>query len=90
MTPHLDAQLDDGLDPQFLAGVMPAGRDQRSRDGHDHPAVGPDLKEELPVLYLRVRRAAAELGAKLIVVHPGRTGLDDVAAHKITYRPVRS
>jgi NADH-quinone oxidoreductase subunit G len=48
---------------------------------------GPDLKEELPVLYLRVRRAAQELGASLVVVHPRGTGLDDVATHKITYRP---
>jgi predicted molibdopterin-dependent oxidoreductase YjgC len=34
-----------------------------------------------------VRRAATELGANLIVVHPRRTGLDDVARVKLTYRP---
>jgi len=48
---------------------------------------GPDLKEELPVLFLRVRRAAAELGATLIVVHPRATGLDPQADHVIRYRP---
>jgi predicted molibdopterin-dependent oxidoreductase YjgC len=47
----------------------------------------PDLKEEHPTLYLRVRRAAQELGAKLIVVHPRRTGLDDRAAYKFSYKP---
>ncbi len=48
---------------------------------------GPDLKEELGSLYLRVRHAAQELGATLIVVHPRGTGLDDRATHKFTYRP---
>jgi phospholipid/cholesterol/gamma-HCH transport system ATP-binding protein len=41
---------------------------------------GPDLKEELPVLHLRVRRAATALGASVIVVHPRATGLDPVNA----------
>ena len=86
-TPHLDAQLGDGLDPHLLVGVTP----RPVLDDLDTAATillwGPDLKEELPVLYLRVRRAAQELGAKLIVIHPRRTGLDDVASHKATYRP---
>ncbi len=48
---------------------------------------GPDLKEELPVLYLRIRRAATALGATLIVVHPRATGLDADATHTVRYRP---
>ncbi len=48
---------------------------------------GPDLKEELGTLYLRVRRAAQERGVPLIVVHPRRTGLDDRATWKFDYRP---
>jgi NADH-quinone oxidoreductase subunit G len=87
VTPHLDCQLDDGLDPQFLAGVVPRGGINDLENAATILVWGPDLKEELPVLYLRVRRAAAELGATLIVVHPRRTGLDDVATHKVTYRP---
>ena len=86
-TPHLDAQLDDGLEAAFLAGVA----DRASIDDLERARTvlvwGPDLKEELPVLYLRVRRAAAELGARLVVVHPRRSGLDPVAAHTIRYRP---
>jgi len=35
---------------------------------------------------LRVRRAVKRLGAKLVVIHPRRTGLDDVATHRLTYR----
>ena len=85
-TPHLDAQLGDGLDPVFAATTPKAAID----DLESAKAIllwGPDLKEELPVLYLRVRRAATKLGAKLIIVHPRRTGLDDVAAHTIRYKP---
>ncbi len=87
MTPHLDAQLDDGLDPQFLAGVTPRAAVDDLERARSILLWAGDLKEELPVLYLRVRRAATALKAKLIVAHPRRTGLDDVAAHKLTYRP---
>ncbi len=87
VTPHIDAQMGDGLNPQFLIGVTPrATIDDLERTKTILLWAG-DLKEELPVLYLRVRRAVLELGADLIIVHPRRTGLDDVATHKITYRP---
>jgi len=87
VTPHVDAQLDDALDPQFLIGVTPRATVPDLEGAASILLWAGDLKEELPVLYLRVRRAAAELGAKLVVVHPRRTGLDDVATHKITYQP---
>ena len=86
VTPHLDAQLDDGLSAAFAVGVSPrATIDDLDRAG----AIllwGADLKEEFPSLYLRVRQAVTRHGAKLVVVHPRQTGLDDVATHKITYR----
>ncbi len=87
VTPHIDAQLDDGLDPQFLVGVTPRAEIPDLETAKTILLWAADLKEEYPVLYLRVRRAAAELGANLIVVHPRRTGLDDVATHKVRYRP---
>ncbi len=43
-----------------------------------------DLEEEGPIWYLRVR-AAAKRGAKLIVVSPRPTKLDDVATHLVRY-----
>ncbi|MDQ3782753.1 MAG: NADH-quinone oxidoreductase subunit NuoG [Actinomycetota bacterium] len=86
-TPHIDAQLGDGLDPALLVGLTPRGTiDHLERAGTILLWAG-DLKEELPVLYLRVRRAATMLGATLVVVHPRRTGLHDVAGHVVTYRP---
>ncbi len=87
VTPHLDSQLGDGLEPRLLAAVEPrATIDELDRASTILLWAG-DLKEELPVLYLRVRRAVRDLGVKLVIVHPRRTGLDDVATHKVTYRP---
>jgi len=86
-TNHLDARLGDASGARFLTGLPHrAAIDELERAG----AVlvwGPDLKEELPVLYLRVRRAATRLGARLVVVHPRATGLDPVASHVLRYRP---
>lgn len=87
VTPHIDSQLDDGLDPHFLVGVTPRAGIPDLETAKTILLWAGDLKEELPVLYLRVRRAATELGANLIIVHPRRTGLDDVASHKVRYRP---
>ncbi len=86
-TPHLDAQVGDGLDAKFAAAVTPRAEIGDLETAKTILLWGPDLKEELPVLYLRVRRAATHLGAKLVIVHPRRTGLDGVAAHTITYKP---
>ncbi|MGH2692057.1 MAG: NADH-quinone oxidoreductase subunit G [Actinomycetota bacterium] len=44
--------------------------------------LGLDSREELPILHLRLRKAAAR-GARIFVVHPRRTALADVAEHVI-------
>jgi NADH-quinone oxidoreductase subunit G len=46
--------------------------------------VASDLENEAPIWYLRIR-AAANRGAKLIVINPRFTKLDDVASHVIRY-----
>jgi NADH-quinone oxidoreductase subunit G len=46
---------------------------------------GPDPKEELPVLFLRLRGAARK-GAKVFVAHPRRTGLSEFAT-ELRFRP---
>jgi NADH-quinone oxidoreductase subunit G len=43
--------------------------------------VGPDPKETLPVLYLRLRKAVVDLGATLAVVSSHRISLDYFASH---------
>ncbi|HUF58864.1 MAG TPA: NADH-quinone oxidoreductase subunit NuoG [Actinomycetota bacterium] len=47
--------------------------------------VGLDAEQEVPILHLRLRKAAAA-GARIWVVHPRRTRLQDVATH-ILIRP---
>ena len=42
--------------------------------------VGLDAEQEVPILHLRLRKAAAR-GARIWVLHPRRTRLHDVATH---------
>lgn len=86
-TNNVDCQMDDGLNPRLLSGVVDRARIADLEKAGAILVWGPDLKEEHPTLYLRVRRAAQELGARLVVIHPRRTGLDDRASVKVTYRP---
>jgi NADH-quinone oxidoreductase subunit G len=85
-TNHLDARMGDALGSRFLTGLPHRGACDDLDAAGAILVWGPDLKEELPVLYLRVRRAAAR-GARLVVVHPRGNGLDPVAAHVLRYRP---
>ena len=55
-TANVDAQLATGCDPTVL-GIAPATIDDAAA-ATTIVLLGPDLKEELPVLYLRVRDAA--------------------------------
>lgn len=86
-TPHVDARLDDSLASHFLAATVDRAVISDVDRADTILVWAPDLKEEHPTLYLRVRRAAQELGKTLVVVHPRATGLDDRATHKLTYRP---
>jgi len=84
-TGNLDAGVGDALDPALIVGG--SGRIDDLERAKTILVWGPDLKEELPVLHLRVRRAATALGATLIVIHPRATGLDPDADHIVRYRP---
>ncbi len=86
-SPNLDARLDDSLGSHMLAALAGKGQIGDLERARTILVWGPDLKEEHPTLYLRVRRAAQELGATLIVVNPRATGLDDRATHSFSYVP---
>ncbi|NND03098.1 MAG: NADH-quinone oxidoreductase subunit NuoG [Acidimicrobiia bacterium] len=87
VTPHVDAQVGDAVKPELLVG-LPNRAEIDDLDRADTILLwAGDLKEEFPSLYLRVRNAVTELGAKLVVVHPRRSGLDDVASATVRYRP---
>ena len=86
-TDHVDAQLGDGLPVEVVLGLPRATIDDACRSGGTIILCGPDPKEELGALYLRLRHAVVQDGATLIELTPQRTGLSNVAAHSLRPRP---
>ena len=86
-TDNVDSQLGDGLDPHLVLGLPRATVDDACRPGGTVLLVGPDPKEELPTLYLRLRHAIVNDGVKLIEVAPHSTGLSHLAEHSLRPRP---
>jgi NADH-quinone oxidoreductase subunit G len=84
-TANVDAQLDDGLDPAVL-GIAPATIDDAAA-ATTVVLLGPDLKEELPVLYLRVRDAAEKRRTRLLELSPKATGLTPYTWRSVRYEP---
>jgi len=85
-TDNVDAQMGDGLAAEAVLGLPRATIDEAC----SAPAVlllCPDLKEELPVLYLRLRGAAIDGLTKLVELTPRPTGLTRHAAASLVYRP---
>ncbi len=79
-TDNVDAQLGDGLPSEVVLGLPGATIADIDR-ARAVVLVAPDLREELPVLHLRVRRAAVELGVPVIELAPRASGLTrDVTA----------
>ena len=86
-TDNVDAQLGDGLPPELVLGVPRATIDDVCRPGGTVIVLGPDLKEELPVLHLRLRHAAIADGVRVIEVSPRRTGTSSIASVSLAARP---
>ena len=86
-TDNVDAQLDDGLPADVVLGLPGASIDDVCRPGGTVLYIGPDPKEELPVLFLRLKHAVVADGATVIEITPTRTGLSPYAATSIQYRP---
>jgi len=85
-TDNVDAQLGDGLPAEVVLGVRRATIDDL--DGAAAIVViAPDLKETLPVLYLRVRQAALERGVPLVDVAPRDNGLTSSASVVVRHLP---
>ena len=86
-TDHVDAQIGDGLPAEVLLGLPRATINQACRPGGTIVLLGPDLKEELGSLYLRIRHAVVHDGATLIELTPASTGLTPYATHSLRIRP---
>ena len=86
-TDHVDAQLGDGLPAEVVLGLPRATIDDACRPGGTIILCGPDPKEELGALFLRLRHAVVQDGATLIELTPRRGGLSGIAAHSLHPRP---
>src|SRR6266508_2487088 len=85
-TDNVDAQLGDGLPADVVLGLPRATIADCDRAAAI-VLLAPDLKEELPVLYLRVRKAAEEFGVPLVDVGPVDHGLTPYADAVVRYVP---
>ena len=84
-TPNVSSQLVDGL-PVGLLGLPRATIDQAA-NAATVILLAPDLKEELPVLYIRLRDAAAKKHTRIIEFAPKATGLTRSAWRTVYYEP---
>jgi NADH-quinone oxidoreductase subunit G len=85
-TDHVDAQLGDGLPAEVVLGMPRATIADLDR-AKAIVLLGADLKEELPVLALRVRRAAVDLGVPLVEVGARDSGLTREATTVLRHLP---
>ncbi len=86
-TDSVDAQLGDGLPAEAVLGLPRATIDEVCAPGGTVLLLGPDLKEELPVLFLRLRHAIVEDGTTVVELSPTVTGLSGIVAASVRYRP---
>ena len=82
---NVDAQLDDGL-PASVYAFNQATIDQAA-NATTVILLSPDLKEELPILYLRLRDASEKKRSKLIEFAPKQTGITRYAWKSVAYEP---
>ena len=86
-TDNVDAQLGDGLPADFLAGLPKATIEDACTPGGAVLVIGADLKDELPVLFLRIRDAVTRRRATVIEISPRETSLSPLAAHSLRSAP---
>ncbi|MBI00468.1 MAG: hypothetical protein CL467_07730 [Acidimicrobiaceae bacterium] len=86
-TDHVDAQLGDGLPAEVVLGLPRATIDRACTPGGTIVLLGPDPKEELGALFLRLRHAVVHDGATLVELTPRRTGLSAHAVHSLRVLP---
>jgi NADH-quinone oxidoreductase subunit G len=85
-TDNVDAQIGDGLPPSLVVGLPMATIDEACA-ADTLLVLAPDLKEELPVLYLRVRDAVLKHRLRVVELSPTASSLTALAAASLRYRP---
>jgi NADH-quinone oxidoreductase subunit G len=85
---NVDAQLGDGLPAEVVLGLPRATIDEACAPGGTLLLVGPDAKEELPVLFLRLRHAVRNAGVKVVELASTHTAVrGELATESLVYRP---
>ena len=82
---HRDAQFGDGLPAEILG--LPRATIDEAASAATIVLLGTDIKEELPVLYLRLRDAAVEKRSKIVEFSSVDTGLTRYASSSIRHQP---
>jgi NADH-quinone oxidoreductase subunit G len=85
-TDSVDAQLGDGLPPEVVLGLPRATIDEACSAACVVVLSG-DLREELPVLFLRLRGAAIDGGVPVVELAPRAGALSAFATAVLPYRP---
>ncbi len=85
-TDSVDCQMGDGLPAEVVLGLPRATIDDAC-SASSLVLLAPDIKEELPVLYLRLRAAAIDGKTNIIELASCSTGLTRHAAAAIGYAP---
>jgi NADH-quinone oxidoreductase subunit G len=85
-TDSVDAQLGDGLPAEVVLGLPRATINQAAAADTVILLTG-DLREELPVLFLRLRSAVVDAGLNLIELSPQATSLTPYAKVSLRYSP---
>ncbi|MBV8385946.1 MAG: NADH-quinone oxidoreductase subunit NuoG, partial [Acidimicrobiia bacterium] len=85
-TDNVDCQLGDGLPAELVLGLPRATIDEACT-ASTVVLLGPDIKEELPVLFLRLREAAIGGTTRVLEITPQPTGMTRYAAASVSYAP---
>ncbi|MGI9022825.1 MAG: NADH-quinone oxidoreductase subunit NuoG [Acidimicrobiales bacterium] len=85
-TDNVDCQTADGLPAEAVLGLPRATIDDACR-ASAVILLAPDVKEELPVLYLRLRQAALDGHTAIIEVAPRASGLSRYSAWTLLHQP---
>lgn len=86
-TDNVDAQLADGLPAEAALGLPRTTIDELCAPGGTVLLLGPDPKEELPVLFLRLRHAAENDRVTLLEISPRSTGITSLTKASLQPRP---
>jgi len=85
-TDSVDAQLGDGLPAEVVLGLPRATIDEAASASCVLVLSG-DLREELPVLYIRLRSALVDAGVPVVELSPTATSISDWATASLAYTP---